>query len=168
MARISPVIAIAATVGLVAAAPASADVPQVMHSFGYKHLLLGMSPRQVWMTGLITMSMIVDEECAYFTLKESEGPSAPNTFIGLSRTTGEVTVIDATTPTRTPRDIGKGSTLDELQAAYPDAQQDVAHPTRWIADAPENPAAQYVFTVSTFTGEVGAYWLESDDNTCPN
>lgn len=157
--------ALAAFVALVvpaSAAPAVQDV-KLLHSFGYKNLLLGMSAKQAEATGLIKHSFTFGS-CDYYEFVASEGEREANVLVGIHQT-GGVQHIDATHPMKTLRGIGYGSTRAQLVAAYPNLVRDPNNQTLEITDAPLNPEARFGFAVG-FDDTVGWMILSKKNALC--
>ncbi|TWP49248.1 hypothetical protein FKR81_24330 [Lentzea tibetensis] len=155
---------VATTAPIASADEPSTGAPQLLHSFGYKNLLLGMSGEQAVATGLLNQPSASDDECAVYTLKQSEGARDPMTVVFVSKENG-VEKINGTYPMKTTRGIGKGSTFDELLTAYPNATQNPQHSWKQDAPAPLNPRAHYEFDASKQHG-VWQIHLSLNETVC--
>lgn len=161
---VTAVAGLVTTIAPAASAEPSTGVPKVLHSFGYKNLLLGMSKEQAEATGLIT-HFASGRGCDFYTLVASEGDRQQNTIVAVTQGKG-LSRIDATVPMKTPRGIGEGSSIDAMKSAYPNATADPEHDWIYDAEAPFNPGARYTFSTTSFGDRVFRMQLRTDYNIC--
>ncbi|WP_285638795.1 hypothetical protein [Lentzea sp. NBRC 102530] len=148
------------------AAPVQAQDLKILHSFGYKHLLLGMKPAQAEATGLLTdKDTSGGQGWAFYQFVASEGDRGPNTWVAAHETCG-VQMIIATYAMKTPRGIGVGSSRADLVRAYPSAHADPTGKYDVLVDAPLNPGFQYAFVIDYDTDEVTWMSLEKKGGFC--
>ncbi|MFD9894367.1 hypothetical protein ACFWY9_33895 [Amycolatopsis sp. NPDC059027] len=134
---------------------------RILDSFGYGQLKLGMSEADAVATGLLTAGE--PGKCAAYYFVPSEGSMPRSSGVFISKTDG-VTVIGGTSKMRTPQEIWRGSTLDDLREAYPDLTQDSQMDWIYRASAPGNPAANYSFVVNF--NQVQDFALEATGKGC--
>jgi hypothetical protein len=107
---------------------------------GVEDITLGMSEEAAAAVGLVRTGP-GDGGC---TTTYRDDPSGTYAVMAEVRTGVGVVSVWATTISRTPEDVGYGSSPDELVAAYPDATGDGSH---WTARVPGHPDRTYSFVV---------------------
>jgi len=140
---------------------ATAGTPRILDSFGYGALKLGMPEAAAEATGLLTDREPGKCDAYYFVPAEGSMPRSSGVFI--SPASG-VNRIGATSKTRTPQEIWRGSTLDDLRDAYPGLVQDSGQDWIYRAPAPGNTAAEYSFVVEN--NQVEDFALELLHSDC--
>ncbi|REE95944.1 hypothetical protein [Thermomonospora umbrina] len=130
---------------------------------GYGALKLGMTLDQAEATGLITVKLKPpkDHGCGTFDLKTHPRPASTaggNLSAGLG-----VASIFAVADMRTPEGITLGSSLAQVQNAYPRLQNG---PNLSFTKVPGNPAAVYTFLIAD--GRVKELVLDLATQDCHN
>lgn len=156
--------ALATLVVPASAAPAQQDL-KILHSFGYKNLLLGMKPKQAEATGLLTNGYTSGNGWHFYEFARSEGDRKPNVTVYVHDTCG-VQWIDSTDLMKTTSGIGIGSTRTALVAAYPNARPDPVGQFDLVVDAPFNPGFEFAFAMNLDTNEVTWMTLRKQGPFC--
>jgi hypothetical protein len=144
----------------------SRTTSQVIGPTGIGALKIGMSLNQAKTTGLITRYQTPDGDvgCGYSKLKGSGGSDGGVTH---SRTLG-VVAIQAYGKMRTPEGITFGSTMQQVEEAYPDFEpsevDDTVHAGAGRASAHASGHVNYRFTFSD--DQVVELGLEHDQQDC--
>ncbi|WP_051580808.1 hypothetical protein [Pseudonocardia acaciae] len=137
---------------------------KVLGPNGYGALTLGVPRADAVRTGLLTPANPVATNPAECTLHHIAGrPAAERIGVYVSPRQGVVQIASAP-DWRTPENIGAGSTLTQVRAAYPDLVQDVNGTT---ATVPGNPTAVYRFMLDP-QGTVVEFSLELRGQECTN
>ncbi|WP_203964363.1 hypothetical protein [Actinocatenispora thailandica] len=114
----------------------------VLGPTGLGPLHFGMTTRQATATGMLATPATRAPEADRCTEYPLTGGTVQDAFAMVSPDRG-VVVIAAPRAVRTPQHIGAGSTLAQVQAAYPKLAP--SHNGTKVAPVPGNPAAQYRF-----------------------
>ena len=106
-----------ATTLLIGGTPAEAQEEPTLGPEGYKTLHIGQPGGDAEATGLLVNKQ--SDGCDRYYLHPDEGEQNIGSGVFIDPTLG-VVVIGGTTESTTPEGVGMGSTLEDVQAAYPD------------------------------------------------
>lgn len=138
--------------------------PKVLGPLGYGDLTLGTSRADAFAKGLLTppdTSITLPAGC---TLHHLAGLPGPNQVAVYASPRGGIVQIGAAPDWRTPEQIGIGSTLAQVKAAYWDLAQQVNEAE---ATVPGNPEATYRFLFDR-QGKVTEFALALRGQECTN
>lgn len=137
--------------GPTTAAAAPADTPEPtglaqLGPTGYKSLRLGQQQEQAEATGLLVDKQTFASACTMYYLRPEEGQQNVGSGVWIDDQRG-VVMISTTDRSRTPENIGLGSTLKQARAAYPKLRQNPETDFVYTTPTPGNAHATYALAV---------------------